>query len=209
MSKSLRNVPTTPKRPQSWGPTAAAARRLLTGVSLLALSALIPAAADAAGVETIYSFAGAPNDGASPRGRLNVVVTTKDVGPVGPFSLVETGFTIYGTTIAGGGGGGSCPSSSAPAGCGTVFELTSPPTLPGHPRSWTETVLYSFPGFLDPNSDGLNPSGGVIFDPACRAEIFMGRPASAAIPATAPCSSCSPRLRERRAFCTTLQVPRP
>jgi uncharacterized repeat protein (TIGR03803 family) len=162
MSKFLPNVPSTPKPPHGRSPTAAAARRLLTGVSLLAISALAPAAAEAAGVETIYSFGGAPNDGASPRGRLSVVVTTKALGPLGG----ETGFTIYGTTVAGGAGGGSCPASQSPVGCGTVFELVLPPSLPGiHPRGWSETVLYSFPGFLDPDSDGLNPTGGVIFDP--------------------------------------------
>lgn len=61
---------------------------------------------------------------------------------------------LYGTTAYG--GAGVC-NTTAPTGCGTVFELT-----PKAGGVWREKVLYSFAGA----SDGENPQGGLIFDSA-------------------------------------------
>jgi uncharacterized repeat protein (TIGR03803 family) len=58
---------------------------------------------------------------------------------------------LYGTTFIG--GTGAC----ARTGCGTVFELT-----PAAGGGWTETVLYSFPNYID----GYWPASGLIFDAA-------------------------------------------
>jgi len=56
---------------------------------------------------------------------------------------------LYGTNNSGG---------SENACCGTVFQLT-----PQSDGSWTEAIVHSFDGAA---SDGLYPSGGVIFDAA-------------------------------------------
>lgn len=71
----------------------------------------------------------------------------------GPSSgLVFVGSNIYGTT-AYGGSNVNCGSSSAPVGCGTVFELT-PATVGG----WTESVVYNFGS----GTDGKLPVGLVF-----------------------------------------------
>jgi uncharacterized repeat protein (TIGR03803 family) len=65
-------------------------------------------------------------------------------------SLVYSNGELYGTTQLGGGGGGSaCSNSSVPAGCGTIFSVST---------SGKEKVLYSFTG----GSDGAYPDGGLI-----------------------------------------------
>jgi uncharacterized repeat protein (TIGR03803 family) len=95
-----------------------------------------PASAGDAWTETVlHNFTGG-NDGASPAAGLTIA----------------DGGVLYGTTTYG--GSGSCTAPPFPAGCGTVFELT-PPASPGD--SWTETVVYSFPG----DGGGLEPLGGV------------------------------------------------
>jgi len=80
----------------------------------------------------IYSFLGAPSDGAGPYGGL----------------VIASDGVIYGTTESGG-------SRCAGDGCGTVFSL-APPASPGGP--WTETVLYNFAGLP---VDGYAPTVGV------------------------------------------------
>ncbi|MFZ0774389.1 MAG: choice-of-anchor tandem repeat GloVer-containing protein [Limisphaerales bacterium] len=78
---------------------------------------------------TLYSFQGFPaNDGAGPVGIL--------IGPEG---------ALLGTTQ---GGGKKCKGVAIYDGCGTVYELTPPPTR-------TERVLYRFTG----GSDGILPYG--------------------------------------------------
>jgi uncharacterized repeat protein (TIGR03803 family) len=66
--------------------------------------------------QTLYSFAGPPNDGAAPLAGL----------------LVGGDGSLYGTTSGGG-----------PGGYGTVFQLT-PPSVSG--AEWNEAILYSFGG---------------------------------------------------------------
>jgi uncharacterized repeat protein (TIGR03803 family) len=61
---------------------------------------------------------------------------------------------LYGTTSYG--GTGTC-NSTAPTGCGTVFEL-----IPREDGDWAEYVLHSFAG----GADGEIPEGGVILDAA-------------------------------------------
>ena len=92
-----------------------------------------PATAGGAWTETtIYAFQGENNgDGANPYGTL----------------IFDKQGNLYGTTQ----GGGTNNS-------GTVFEL-SPPTSAG--GSWTETVLYIFPG---DGSQGAWPEGNLVFD---------------------------------------------
>src|SRR6202041_1100539 len=58
---------------------------------------------------------------------------------------------LYGTTLYGGTGPIGQPG-------GTVFELT--PAVGG---GWTESLLYSFNGSAG-STDGIGPSGGLIFD---------------------------------------------
>ena len=81
--------------------------------------------------------------------------------------------SLFGTTKA----GGAFCSNGTPPGCGTVFNLKPPATVPFAVLApWTETVLYSFTGA----PDGAGPGyGDLIFD---RLEISMvpqGREATA------------------------------
>jgi uncharacterized repeat protein (TIGR03803 family) len=90
--------------------------------------------------ETIlHSFTGAPNDGASPQ-FTNLVF--------------DQAGNIYGTTQRGGNGSGPFCGSS---GCGTVFELS-----PSGGR-WTFSIIHNF---QSNGIDGVQPTYGVIFDPA-------------------------------------------
>jgi len=88
----------------------------------------------------LYSFQGTPSDGSQPVAGL----------------VLDGVGNLYGTTSQGGVDNAAC---SGNGGCGTVFEL-SPPAAPG--GAWTETVIYFFQG----SSDGNEPLGGVVFDPA-------------------------------------------
>ncbi len=89
----------------------------------------------------LYVFRGG-NDGAGPVARVII-------GPNG---------SLYGTTYMG--GAGSCGGS----GCGTVFNLKPPPSIPPNIfGGWQESVLYSFQG----GSDGAYPElGDLVFDQA-------------------------------------------
>jgi len=88
----------------------------------------------------IYKFTGG-SDGALPSNRVVI-------GPNG---------TLYGTANF----GGSTNCTSNP-GCGTVYNLTPPPTFPRTPLTpWRQTVIYSFQG----GSDGAYPGfGDLTFD---------------------------------------------
>ena len=86
---------------------------------------------------TIYAFAGPPQDGSEPYGKLTVA----------------SDGSLYGSTSL----GGSFP-CSAGYGCGTLFKII-PPTSPTD--TWTETVLHSFQG---PPNDGLYPWGDLTLD---------------------------------------------
>ena len=106
--------------------------------------------------------------------------------------LSDAAGNLYGTTLLGGNIGSACSS-----GCGTVFKLT-----PGS-GGWTESVLYAFAG----GTDGASPYDGLAFDkgPA----IFTVQPMLAALPDTAPSSSCRPdRADGRRASFTRSRVRR-
>jgi len=82
----------------------------------------------------LYDFS-APNDGSSPEAPLTM----------------DAAGNLYGTTVSGGNGG-------CAGGCGIVFKLARP-THPG--GTWTETILYSFPGTF-PGNGGT--AGGVTLD---------------------------------------------
>ncbi len=92
-----------------------------------------PATAGGAWTATmLYAFKGENNvDGANPYGTL----------------IFDAQGNLYGTTQAGG------TNNS-----GTVFELSPPASAGG---SWTETVLYIFPG---DGSQGYWPEGNLVFD---------------------------------------------
>ena len=94
----------------------------------------------------LYQFQGFPSgDGANPLGRVIV-------GPDG---------ALYGTTAYGGENGEGCGGTQP--GCGTVFQLTPPPTFcKGVICNWEETRIYNFTG----PSDGALPRGEIAFDPA-------------------------------------------
>ena len=90
----------------------------------------------------LYVFKGnASNDGTTPFGGL----------------VIDSAGNLYGTT--GYGGTGGCILLGSKLGCGTVFELSPPPTQGG---AWTETILYSFKG----GKDGYLPNGDLAFDGA-------------------------------------------
>ncbi|MGA2369791.1 MAG: choice-of-anchor tandem repeat GloVer-containing protein [Candidatus Korobacteraceae bacterium] len=92
----------------------------------------------------LYTFQGAPNDGANPVARVIF-------GPDG---------TLYGTTENGGDSTGFCH-----GGCGSVFNLRPPPTACTTALCpWQETVLYDF-AVTDPVYGAL-PESEVIFDGA-------------------------------------------
>jgi uncharacterized repeat protein (TIGR03803 family) len=86
---------------------------------------------------TIYEFAGPPQDSSEPLAKLTI-------GPDG---------SLYGSTST----GGNSP-CSAGYGCGTVFKLTPPASPRG---TWTETVLHDFQGQPD---DGFYPWGDLTLD---------------------------------------------
>src|SRR5580693_7971520 len=70
--------------------------------------------------------------------------------------IADQAGNLYGTTSSGGNGG--CV-RFASTGCGTVFE-SSPPSAPN--GSWTEKVLYRFPGGNGPSM----PVAGLSMDGA-------------------------------------------
>jgi uncharacterized repeat protein (TIGR03803 family) len=88
--------------------------------------------------KVLWSFAGSPNDGATPLSNL----------------VIDRAGSLYGTTER----GGTTPSC---AGCGTVFKLS-----PGSDGTWAETILYNF--CSDFNTllclDGSLPKAGLIID---------------------------------------------
>jgi uncharacterized repeat protein (TIGR03803 family) len=94
-------------------------------------------------IAPLYKFAGG-DDGATPEARV----------------VIGTNGTLYGTTNAGG-GSATC---TAPAGCGTVFNLHPTPTIPATVLTpWIENVLYRFLG----GADGAYPGyGDIVFDSA-------------------------------------------
>ncbi len=139
----------------------------------------------------LHTFGGGENDGALPYAGVtmdaagNLYGTTYNGGPIG-FGMVYKltrrngnwtlaplhafdgfgGFpkarvvigpngTLYGTTS--GGEGGSCD-----MGCGIVFNLKPPPTIPPAPMTpWVFTLLYIFEG----GADGGSPQfGDLVFD---------------------------------------------
>jgi uncharacterized repeat protein (TIGR03803 family) len=91
----------------------------------------------------IYSFAGG-SDG-------NYAIGRVAIGQDG---------NLYGTTFIGG-GEGSCFYSGS--GCGTVFQLRRPTTIPSTVLTpWDKTVLNRFTG----GTDGGEPRGDLVFDQA-------------------------------------------
>ncbi len=87
----------------------------------------------------LYSFAGG-SDGSGPQGRIAIAADG----------------ALYGTTSAGG------SQMCVGFGCGTVFRLIPPITIPKTARtSWKEIVIHTFTGL-----DGANPQGDLTFDDA-------------------------------------------
>ena len=87
---------------------------------------------------TLYSFGSQPGDSGLPNGLV--------LGPNG---------VLYGTAE------GSTAARACFNGCGTVFQLTPPPSPGG---AWTETILHTFTG-LFPNADGSQPSSTPVLGP--------------------------------------------
>jgi uncharacterized repeat protein (TIGR03803 family) len=69
--------------------------------------------------------------------------------------IADAAGNIYGTSSYG--GTGDCILLGIKGGCGTVFELSPPPTKGGQ---WTYAILYSFKG----GKDGYLPFGDLVFD---------------------------------------------
>ncbi|MFZ0773028.1 MAG: choice-of-anchor tandem repeat GloVer-containing protein [Candidatus Sulfotelmatobacter sp.] len=92
--------------------------------------------------QMLHSFAGSTSDGAIPAGNL----------------IMDANGDLYGTTTDGGLEPKACRAgSNNPAGCGTVYELSS------SNGTWTETIIYEF---TRANGDGGNPEAGLVEDPA-------------------------------------------
>jgi hypothetical protein len=87
----------------------------------------------------LYNFQGG-HDGYFPSGNL----------------VIDKAGNLYGATQFGGGKGTTCNVIYGGQ-CGTVFELSPPPTKRG---KWKEKVLHAFAG----DSDGANPNGGLVLD---------------------------------------------
>jgi len=75
-----------------------------------------------------------------------------DGGSPGGGVAFDASGNLYGTTVLGG-NGNECDGQ----GCGTVYELS-----PAFGGGWSESVLYRF----NDGSDGANPVGSVVLDPA-------------------------------------------
>ena len=155
-----------------------------------------PAIRGGAWTETVlYRFSGSASDGAYPQGGLisdlngnlygtsetSVFELSPPAGNGGQWIFTQLhafkcctsdGWTstaglvrdsqgnLYGTTEL---GGFYNTDYCAYLGCGTVFEVSPPATEGG---AWTERVLYQFKSDVGGYSDGLNPFGGLILDPA-------------------------------------------
>ena len=162
--------------------------RILSGGLLMALTVLAPhsAAQSSPHFRTLYSFAGAPNDGANPQARMSlkdgVLYGTTYSGGLGnwgsvfslsPSASPKNPWTEQELYSFNGGADGALPGGlplegpqgvvagtttlGGAAGLGAVFAVT-PPAEPG--GSWTERVLYSFLGSA--NGDGEQPAGPLI-----------------------------------------------
>jgi uncharacterized repeat protein (TIGR03803 family) len=116
------------------------ARILLLAAALLTMT-IAGMAQSFTGFQTFYTFKGSP-DGDSPRAGLTLDPTTG---------------ILYGATAAGGITAGNCGA----LGCGTIIQLTPPVTG----STWTEEVIYAFPGGpLGSSPFGtLVLSGGVLY----------------------------------------------
>src|ERR1700728_3415081 len=99
---------------------------------------LVPKAGGGAWTQSvIYSFTNS-TDGSSPESGLTIHYT-------------KTNTVLYGSAFWAGSSTG-CPLGGYPAGCGTIFSLTSPATTGA---SWTFATLYAFTGV---GPDGAHPS---------------------------------------------------
>jgi len=121
--------------------------RLLAAFAVM-LCAICLASAATPQEKVLYSFQGG-NDGAFPSSDL----------------IADKDGNLFGTTVYG--GTGLCTDADGfVIGCGTVFKLIKPAVAGG---KWTETILYSFQGFLIGNSpiaDSGYPRAGLTFDSA-------------------------------------------
>jgi uncharacterized repeat protein (TIGR03803 family) len=103
---------------------------------------LIPTAGGAWQEQMLHSFVGSTSDGAIPAGNL----------------ILDVNGNLYGTTTYGGLKPKACAEDgSDPAGCGTVYQLSS------SNGTWTETIVYEF---TRANGDGGTPEAGLVVDPA-------------------------------------------
>ena len=89
---------------------------------------------------TIHVFGETSGDG-------NLLEATLTIGPGG---------ALYGMTYYGGTGVCYTIAGTLTSGCGTVFQLTPPPTSGG---TWTYSVIYNFTGA---DGDGTAPLAGVV-----------------------------------------------
>jgi uncharacterized repeat protein (TIGR03803 family) len=111
----------------------------LTLIAVVATALFVASSAEAASkYKVLYAFKGG-SDGTFPSGAL----------------VFDTAGNLYGTTFNGG-SSGNCLYGQG-IGCGIVFQLK-----PKSTGKWTENILHAFQG----GSDGGNPNGSPIFDPA-------------------------------------------
>jgi uncharacterized repeat protein (TIGR03803 family) len=124
------------------GPSSNCKGALLKPIGCGTVFELIPTGGGAWQEQLLHSFAGSTSDGAIPAGNL----------------IMDASANLYGTTTYGGLEPKACgASSNNPAGCGTVYELSS------SNGTWSETIIYEF---TRANGDGGNPEAGLAADAA-------------------------------------------
>jgi hypothetical protein len=110
---------------------------------------LVPAVGGVWTEKALYSFTNG-TDGSGPEGGLTIHYTKNGTTMI---------TVLYGSTFWAGSSTG-CPLGGYPAGCGTVFSVTSP-TTSGAP--WTFAVLYTFTGV---GTDGAHPTQNLSLNTA-------------------------------------------
>jgi len=122
------------------GPSSNCKGALLKPIGCGTVFELIPTAGGAWQEQMLHSFAGADQRWRHPAGNL----------------IMDANGNLYGTTAEGGIKSTGCEGGQGPAGCGTIFELSSA-TATGPKQLFTNLPIA--------NGDGSYPEAGLVEDP--------------------------------------------